>query len=298
MYKLKNYSELPSIQGIYFITNIVNQKYYLGRAVNIKERYTWGNLEYSHHNEHLRNSIKKHSRENFIIRVEEYPNISLEELINIEQELLDKHCGNGLCYNKSKSASGGKVCEINPGYGKKWYNDGIENKRFNPDGEIPEGFILGMSDNAGEKNPMFGCTSEKNHNYGKKWYNDGIENKLFNPDGEIPGGFILGMLDNAGEKNHNYGKKWYNNRIENRLFSPDREIPEGYVIGRKPISEETRKKRTEAKKSINSKKKIRVITSLCCYFSMIDARKELGISNTKFYKLFEKDPTGGYFVEK
>jgi group I intron endonuclease len=125
MYELKNYSELPSIQGIYFITNAINQKYYLGRAVNIKERYSWNDIEYSHHNYHLRNSIIKYGRENFTISVIEYSNITLEELIKIEQKLLDKHYGNGLCINLSKSASNySALGENHPNYGKKIYNNG------------------------------------------------------------------------------------------------------------------------------------------------------------------------------
>jgi group I intron endonuclease len=255
MYKLENYSKLPSIQGIYFITNIVNQKYYLGRAVNIKGRYTWGNLEYSHHNYILRNSIKKYGRENFIIKVKEYPNITIEELINIEQGLLDKHYGNGLCINLSPSATNySALGENHPCYGKNIYNNGIENKYFSPEEEIPGGYIPGVKEETREKN--------------------------------------------SGENNPNYGKKWYNDGIEERFISPEEEIPEGYIIGRKPISEENVEKILEAQKSINSKKKIRVITPLCCYFSVKDALKELKISKRKFYKLFEKDSITGFYVEK
>ena len=90
-----------------------------------------------------------------------------------------------------------------------------------------------------------------------------------------------------GENNPNFGKIWYNNGIEERFFSPDEEIPEGYFLGRK---EETKKK-SEARK-------IRVITPFICYFSMKDARKELGISINKFYKLFEKDPLTRFYAEK
>lgn len=63
-------------------------------------------------------------------------------------------------------------------------------------------------------------------------------------------------------------------------------------------SEETRKKQSEAQKGKQSKKRIKVITSSCCYFSIKDARKELGISGRKFNKLFEKDLLTGFYVEK
>jgi group I intron endonuclease len=272
MYKLESYSELPSIQGIYFITNIINQKYYLGRAVNIKERYSWGNLENSHHNNHLRNSIIKYGRENFIIKVVEYLDISLQELINIEQGLLDIHVGLPLCYNKSKSASGGKVCEINPNYGRIVINNGIGEKRLSTSEEIPEGYIIGRLPSSEETKQKLSdywteelrqkqseaYKGEKNPNYGKKCYNNRIKNKYFSPDEEIPEGFILGVTEETrkkqsiahkDEKNHCYGKNIYNNGIENKYFSPDEEIPEGFILG---VKEETKRKQSEANRGENN----------------------------------------------
>ena len=67
-----------------------------------------------------------------------------------------------------------------------------------------------------------------------------------------------------GNKNPNYGKKH---------------------------SEESSRKQSEAQK-------IKVITSPCCYFSVKDAYEELGISITKFYKRFEKDPNTGFYMER
>ena len=335
MYKLENYSELPSIQGIYFITNIINQKYYLGRAVNIKGRYSWKDIEYSHHNPILKNSIIKYGRENFIVSVVEYPNVSLEELINIEQGLLDIHYGNGLCINLSPFANGGCGLsgENHPNYGKIKINNGIDEKYICPEEKIPEGYIAGS------------FISGKNHHcHGKIKINNGMEEKFVSSNMEILEGYIKGRLPGIseklseakkGEKNPNYGKIYYNNGIKERLFAPDEKIPGGYILGRKPISEETRKKKSEAmvgknkgkKRSEEQKLKLskamlgkthseetkrkqseakkgkkpsnctKVITSLCCYFSVTDARKELGISNTKFYKLFEKDYLTGFYVE-
>ena len=163
----------------------------------------------------------------------------------------------------------------------------------------------------------FSASGENNPNYGKKCYNNGINNRYFSPNEEIPEGYIKGDKEETckkkseakkGENNSNYGKIIINNGIKEIRISPNEEIPEGFIIGRKEEtrqkrkgqkhSGETKKKQSEAMKSINSKKKIRVITSLCCYFSVKDAMKELGISNTKFYKLFEKDSHTGYYIGK
>lgn len=236
-YKLENYSDLPSSQCIYFITNIINHKYYLGRAVNLKGRYSWRNIEYSHHNCHLRNSILKYGRENFLISITEYPNISLEELKEIEQKLLDTHFGLQLCLNKSPFASGYNVAgENHHHHGKMYYTNGEEEKRYFPGGE-PEGWWKGRSEEFKQK------LSEAN----------------------------------SGENHPMYGKKH---------------------------SEETKRKMSEALKGktqseeIKRKKSSKVITYLSCYYSIKDAREELGISNTKFYRLFEKDLNTGFYVEK
>lgn len=77
-------------------------------------------------------------------------------------------------------------------------------------------------------------------------------------------------------------------------------------MGKTP-SEETRKKisiasigrkPSEVSKYKNKiKRGIRVITQNCCYYSLGDASKELHISTTTFYKLFEKDSQTGFFIE-
>jgi group I intron endonuclease len=264
MYKLDNYSELPPIQGIYFIINTINQKYYLGRAVNINDRYSWKDLEYSHHNNHLKNSIIKYGRENFIISVVEYPNITLQELINIEQELLDIHFGLPLCYNKSKSASGGKVCEINPNFGKKCYNDGTQNILVSPGEEIPEGYIIGrlpMSEDSKQKRK-----GENNPNFGKKWYNNGIENRIFSPSGEIPEGYTSGRLP-------------FSDEIKQIMSDAQKNKPNQEAI----------------KYNHKIKTGTKVITLNCCYYSIPDACKDLNLSSGRFYKLFELDTNTGFF---
>ena len=73
----------------------------------------------------------------------------------------------------------------------------------------------------------------------------------------------------------------------------------------KKHSEETKQKQSEAKKGENNPQygkkpsnAIKVITSTCCYFSVKDAYEELRITKSKFYKLFEKDPSTVFYVEK
>lgn len=298
--KLENYLELPSIQGIYFIINTINQKYYLGRAVNIRERYRYSSLEYSHHNEHLKRSILKYGRENFIIEVTEYPNITEAELIEIEQGLLDIHVGLPLCYNMSKFATGGNEAgENHPNYGKRRYNNGIENRYFFPDEEIPEGYFLGIMEET-RKKLSEAKKGKNNPNYKKKIYNNGFNEKSFSSQEKIPENFKIGRLLHVSQKisENTLGKK--RSEVARQNISKAQK-------GRK-ISEETRKKQSKAMKGRKQSKehilhnsetkKIRVITTSCCYLSVTDALIELGISKPKFLKLFEKDTHTKFYIEK
>ncbi|RTL00249.1 MAG: hypothetical protein EKK57_07555 [Proteobacteria bacterium] len=75
--------------GIYCIVNLVNNKRYIGQAVDLKRR------EYEHFfakkrtNPLLRNSIKKYGLQNFVFIILEYLPANKEILTNAEQKWLD-----------------------------------------------------------------------------------------------------------------------------------------------------------------------------------------------------------------
>lgn len=262
-------------------------------------------------NIHLQNAIQKYGREKFIIEITEYPSISLPELIEIEQSLLDKHVGLPLCYNTSLSAAGGKVCEINPNYGKIKINNGIGERFISPEEEIPEGFILGGLPKSEEfkQNLSEAWKGEKNPKYGKRCYTNGLENIFISPGEEIPEGFILGGKPHSKEtkQKQSEAKKGIKKSEEHKQKLS--EAKRG-----KKRTEESRKKQSkaikgeknhmfgktpseEAKYKSKIKQGNRVITSICCYYSMTDALKELNIGRKKFNKLFEKDPSTGFYIE-
>jgi hypothetical protein len=175
-------------------------------------------------------------------------------------------------------------------------NNGEREKVILPGKEIPGGFNLGVLEETKRKNSE-SQKGEKSHIYGKKCYNNGTKQKFFSIEEEIPKDYIKGSKL-SGEKNPSYGKSIYNNGIREKFISTSDVIPLGFILGRLPASEETRIKNSKAQNSINSKNKIRVITSSCCYFSVKDTILVLGISKNKFYKLFEKDSITGFYIEK
>ena len=177
--------------------------------------------------------------------------------------------------------------------------------------------------NANSTGFCFSGSKDDNPFYGKSYYNNGIEEKRFSPNEEIPGGYIIGGKPKSeefkckiskvtkGKNNPCYGKIAINNGIRKKYISPGEEIPEGYSLGGLPHSIETKlnlsgvnhhfygkQHSIETKQKLSEANKIRVITSLCCYFSIGDAKRELGISQNKFYKLFEKDALTGFYIER
>ena len=94
---------------IYKITNIINNKVYIGQTIkeNPIDRYE-GNLLKTH-NKHLKNSIIKYGIENFTIETLCFCN-SKEELNKKEIEYISLYnsCDNNFGYNKHKGGIGGR----------------------------------------------------------------------------------------------------------------------------------------------------------------------------------------------
>lgn len=98
-------------KGIYCIINTINNKRYIGSAVNLHERLTqhFGELSRGiHFNKHLQNSFNKHGNENFYIEIlEEFEEIKYESLLVLEDFYIKKYntidCNFG--YNKRTNDS-------------------------------------------------------------------------------------------------------------------------------------------------------------------------------------------------
>jgi hypothetical protein len=163
-------------------------------------------------------------------------NLTLREAIAVEiyfqrkylvAEDWNKEYAN-LSYQTSEGFYYSATGEDNPNYGKKWYNNGIENKLFSPDKEIPEGYFLGMLGETKQK--------QSEAKRGNSIYNNGIIERRFYQDGKIPEGYILGRLPYSKETIEKQsivqsGKKLINNGIEQRKINFNDEIPLGFSLG-------------------------------------------------------------------
>ena len=78
--------------GIYVIKNLINNKVYVGKAVDIyrriKDHVTGLNTKNKNENPYLINSWHKHKRENFTYYVAEY--ITIEDRDELDNKLKDR----------------------------------------------------------------------------------------------------------------------------------------------------------------------------------------------------------------
>ena len=106
------------------------------------------------------------------------------------------------------------------------YNNGLENKYFSEDSDIPEGYVKGAIPGTRDSN-----------NRGRIAYNNGIDHIYLKPDQEPPEGYVKGysrdrkLKNSKSSKHQNKGKYCYNNGVCNRYFSDGDSIPEGWIKG-------------------------------------------------------------------
>lgn len=95
-----------NVWGIYSITNLINNKKYIGSAINIYERLTQHYNELNkqkHFNKHLQQSWLKYGEDNFIFRIVEVCiNIEYSDLLKKEDEYIKKYntLDSNVGYNK------------------------------------------------------------------------------------------------------------------------------------------------------------------------------------------------------
>lgn len=219
--------------GIYRITNIIDNKCYIGKSLNIEGRINDHKIN-RRSNKHLQNAIKKYGIENFTFEILEEctkDNYSEREIYWIEYY---DSMNNG--YNET---SGG---EFEPGY--KWSEEACKRKcgKGNPmygkhhDSNFKR--IISESNRNRTRNSD-NIKGDKNPAYGRHWYNNGLENKFLSDEDYENNfknfGFVRGMIrfkehnekisSSLKGKKRNYssiqGRKLINNGIENKYVYPD-----------------------------------------------------------------------------
>lgn len=111
-------------RGIYKIINVVNNKFYVGSAVDLKRRKTRHFSELrtgKHNNKYLQAAWAKYGEQAFVfVVVEELPDDA--DLLAAENVWLKEHVGKDYCYNLGVDATAptlGMSGELSPTWGRK-----------------------------------------------------------------------------------------------------------------------------------------------------------------------------------
>jgi len=182
--KATEYDQCPAI---YILKNNKNGKVYVGETMNLRQRV------YSYHKSNIDTprpilrAINKHGLENFSFEYQYYPDISKDELLNIEEKLIKE-------YNSLMSENGYNVCSR----GQNRYSATQSLEARKKRSEIFKGRVIteewrrNMSKaKKGENHPMYGKKlseetkkkmgdsrkGDRNGRYGKKTSDD-HKNKL------------------------------------------------------------------------------------------------------------------------
>lgn len=115
-------------RGIYKIINVINNKFYVGSAVDLKRRKTRHFSELrtgKHKNRHLQAAWVKYGEQAFVfVVVEELPDDA--DLLAAENVWLKEHVGKGYCYNLGVDATApalGMIGELSPTWGYEHTED-------------------------------------------------------------------------------------------------------------------------------------------------------------------------------
>ena len=180
----------------------------------------------------------------------------VERSIFKDDPIPDGFVSGGLPRNNGSAVSAAKKGKPNKSKGKKWYNNGVEQTMAN---ECPDGWMLGRLPhqrpnlelyNNGVEQKCFAPDEEipygwvkgkipgthNTPNKGRVVYNNGVSHIYLNKDEVPPEGFVRGYSADRTKLCRNNsksssGKRWYNNGIDQRYFSENDQIPEGWVPG-------------------------------------------------------------------
>lgn len=164
---IDNYNNCKS--GIYKFTNKINNKVYIGSAIDLKDRIQTHIYRKSCYSKLLRNAINKYGIENFVIEILEYVQINTYlDLHPTEQKYIDDYLKRG-----KKEQFMYNIAEIAGGGGFKWSEQAIINlkNKFKKDGHSCLGrkysqFTINKISNTHKERGV--SVGIKNPNYGKK----------------------------------------------------------------------------------------------------------------------------------
>lgn len=206
------------MKGIYKITNLINQKVYIGQSdrLNDREREHFYRLNRNeHHNEHLQRAFNKYGKDNFIFEcveqtadldnreihwINEYGGINSKLNYNLKDPL-SKEWSDYTRVKQSKSMIG----EKNPNFGRIWtqeQKDKLSSDRIG----------ISFEERMGKELADLAKINMRNSQLGRK-HTQEVKDKISKANqGENNPAWGMGEKQ-AGEKNHMWGKPNKNRKM-------------------------------------------------------------------------------------
>jgi len=167
-------------RGIYKIINVINNKFYVGSAVDLRRRKTRHFSELrtgKHNNRHLQAAWIKYGEQAFVfVVVEEFPDDA--DLLAAENIWLKEHVGKDYCYNLGVDATApmtGFGGELSPTWGRKRTTEELaaqnwKGKKHNQESKDKiRAYLIGKPKSAEVRAKISATLSgEGNYWYGKK----------------------------------------------------------------------------------------------------------------------------------
>lgn len=191
-------------RGIYKIINVVNNKFYVGSAVDLKRRKTRHFSELrtgKHNNRHLQSAWIKYGEQAFVfVVVEELPEDA--DLLAAENVWLKEHVGKDYCYNLGVDATApmtGFAGELSPTWKRKRTPEELaaqnwRGKKHNPESKAKiRAHLIGKPKSAEVRAKISATLSgEGNYWHGKKRPDHGA--KVSRPVFAMPDGIMFPSL--------------------------------------------------------------------------------------------------------
>jgi len=201
---------------IYKTTNIVNNKFYIGKHRQTDNPYEFDG--YYGSGVLLLNAIKKHGKLIFFIK-SLYVFVNETECLLKEEELVSPHYGKPHCYNiRSGGVGGFEHINSQP---KETRINIIEYKRKTQSGEIRTGGTAHWTPDSYKKLQDAGrlTKGDCNGNYGTKYYTNlqTNESRRFKPTDTIPDGWVQSVEYRESQKT----VRWYNDGSRNYFLKID-----------------------------------------------------------------------------
>jgi group I intron endonuclease len=285
--------------GIYKITNLINNKVYIGQSINIEGRWKEGfNLNsVRHYNMHLLNAVKKYGEQNFKKEVilETFDLSYWEKFFIFWYRSSDPNYG----YNKTNGGESG------PNFFTEEVKQKIREKALQRPPVSEETRLKISLKTKGKNNPMYGCKGMLNPNFGRKRNDDersriskATKKRWDNMSDEERSEICLKMSENHADlsgKNHPLYGVGHTLESRQKMSNSKKELYKEHPEIRKKLSESHKGKQTGGQNP--NSKKVKCVETNEVFGCIKDAQEAYNTRSISSVLHGHQKTAGGYHWE-